>query len=127
MLKEISEIAKIPCIPVTINIYLAGHILGNARCFISGRYHPSILASLGGTPCVFMGSNSHKTSSLQTVLEIPQNKQVTFSAIPDKEEVPEIVDAFHEAVAYGNRECIKEVCKKNATLAEGIKNAFEEC
>lgn len=43
-------------------------LLSRASCFASGRYHPSILAALSGTPLVLMASNSHKTSSLQEVL-----------------------------------------------------------
>jgi polysaccharide pyruvyl transferase WcaK-like protein len=50
------------------HILLGLYVLANAKAYVSGRYHPSILASLGGTPCTFMVSNSHKTRSLQNVL-----------------------------------------------------------
>ena len=43
-------------------------IVGRVDLFASGRYHPSILASLGGTPVLTMTSNSHKTRSLLEVL-----------------------------------------------------------
>lgn len=52
-------------IPVETNIFVGAAILGNAAAFVSGRYHPSILAMLGGTPCVAFESNSHKMASLQ--------------------------------------------------------------
>jgi polysaccharide pyruvyl transferase WcaK-like protein len=51
------------------NLLAGAFILANAKLYISGRYHPSIMASLGGTPCVLFESNSHKTESLQQVLE----------------------------------------------------------
>lgn len=46
----------------------ASRLLWNATAVVSGRYHPSILASLGGTPFVLMTSNSHKTRSLYDVV-----------------------------------------------------------
>lgn len=52
-----------------IPIRLGYSILKNSDLLISGRFHPSIMASIGGTPCIFMNSNSHKTESLQTELE----------------------------------------------------------
>jgi len=57
--------------------------------FLSGRYHPSIFASLGGTPCIFMASHAHKMGSLSRVLEYEVQKQ--FTAIPGDAEVSEIV------------------------------------
>jgi hypothetical protein len=47
----------------------AAALLWNAVGLVSGRYHPSILASLGGTPFLLMESNSHKTSSLLDVVD----------------------------------------------------------
>ena len=117
LLRHVALTTGTPLIPVITNIYFAGSILGNAQCYVSGRYHPSILASLGGTPCVFMGANSHKTLSLQTVLEIPSEEQVLHPAIPDDHAIFHIVSAFEKAVLNQNRERIKNVCKKNAALA----------
>jgi polysaccharide pyruvyl transferase WcaK-like protein len=53
-----------PKVPLTA----AARLLWNASAFVSGRYHPSILATLGGTPFVLMHSNSHKTRSLYEVV-----------------------------------------------------------
>lgn len=47
----------------------AVRLLHDATAMISGRYHPSILASLGGTPFLLMESNSHKTRSLLDVVD----------------------------------------------------------
>jgi polysaccharide pyruvyl transferase WcaK-like protein len=76
-------------VPVTTPIRMGGAILANARLLISGRYHPSIFASLGGTPCVFLGAHSHKMSSLQKVLEYPQITD--FSAFPTDAEIDGIL------------------------------------
>ncbi len=116
ILRDIGMQMKIPVIPIETNIRLAGYILGNAACFVSGRYHPSILASLGGTPCVFMGSNSHKTASLQEVLEIPENKQIVFNALPDAEESKRIVTFAETAIDTSDRDAIRNICRKKELL-----------
>ena len=68
---------------------MCGSVLAHARLFISGRYHPSIFASLGGTPCIFLGSHAHKMGSLSRVLEYDVHRQ--FNAFPDDAEIAEIV------------------------------------
>lgn len=62
------------------NILAGASVLANASTYISGRYHPSILASTGGTPCVMLPSNSHKTHSLQEVLGYDEPRTFCFDA-----------------------------------------------
>lgn len=57
-----------PFVPAEVPLATGLAVLGGAAALISGRYHPSILASVAGTPCAFMPSNSHKTESLQEML-----------------------------------------------------------
>lgn len=71
-------------------VVLAGKILANAKVYITGRYHPSILASLGGTPCVYMGSNSHKTLSIQQLLEYENIRE--YAEVPNSDEIRSMVD-----------------------------------
>ncbi|WP_062290163.1 polysaccharide pyruvyl transferase family protein [Demequina phytophila] len=52
--------------------------LAGARAFVSGRYHPSILAYGAGVPCVLMSSNSHKTRSLQRVMGVESREHPAF-------------------------------------------------
>ncbi|MCL2704747.1 MAG: polysaccharide pyruvyl transferase family protein [Spirochaetaceae bacterium] len=118
VIRQVALEIKIPIIPVNTNIYFAGKILGNALCYVSGRYHPSILASMGGTPCVFMGSNSHKTLSIQTVLGIPPEEQELFPAIPDEDLVPHIVSSFEKKILNQNREQVRNICKTNASIVQ---------
>ena len=88
-LNRIASSRSAGIIPVCTPIYLCGAILSNARLLISGRYHPSIFASLGGTPCIFLGAHSHKMTSLQHVLEYKEI--VEFSAFPTEEEIDRIL------------------------------------
>jgi hypothetical protein len=119
--KDVSINNNIPLIPVSLNINLAAHILGNASCLVTGRYHPAILASLGGTPCVFMGANSHNTVSLQDVLSYPTAWKKTFAALPDKNDITGIIDEV-EACLTGKRERqkIQAVCAQHCATAKKI-------
>ncbi|MES2996854.1 MAG: polysaccharide pyruvyl transferase family protein [Verrucomicrobiota bacterium] len=67
-LRDIALNLRVPLIPKHIPLAAALKILANARVFVSGRYHPSIMASLGGVPFVSLSSNSHKMRSLQKVM-----------------------------------------------------------
>lgn len=100
-LREVSARTGVPIVPVNVPILMGGAILANSRLFVSGRYHPSILASLGGTPCIFLGSNSHKTRSLQEVLGYDEVKE--FSAVPKQEEVDQILIKAKDLLEAGEK------------------------
>ena len=44
-------------------------VLKRSKLFISGRYHNSILSSMGGTPILLFGSDSYKTEGLNDLLD----------------------------------------------------------
>ncbi len=88
-LNEVGEAIDAPVIPVNTSVFLAIQILSKSKLFISGRYHPSIMASLGGTPCIYLGSNSHKTKSIQEVLRLKEIRE--FSSVPSDVEITEIL------------------------------------
>lgn len=87
-LYQVSDKAGVPIIPSNIPAFAGGLILANAKLFISARYHPSILASFGGTPTIFIEADSHKMSSLQPLLGYPDIR--LFSAPPSEAECEEI-------------------------------------
>lgn len=121
-LKEVSVITGVPIIPLHISVITGAAILANAKVFVSGRFHPSILASLGGTPCVFMGSNSHKTLSLQEVLEYP--KHVEYNATPTDADIDNILGDVKHLLQEGSerRKVIlataSKLCKESLTVSE---------
>jgi polysaccharide pyruvyl transferase WcaK-like protein len=86
-------------VPVYTSIFMAGAVLANARLFVSGRYHPSILASLGGTPCIFLGSTAHKMESLRNLLEYENG--TAFSAFPSEAEADEILALGNDYLSRG--------------------------
>ena len=117
-LNEVGKRTNTIVIPMETPILAAAKILANAEIFISGRYHPAIMASLGGTPCVFMSSNSHKTLSVQKILNYRDIKE--FSVIPNDEECLEILQLAKNRINQGlDLRCeIKERCR---TLADEVK------
>lgn len=124
-LREVAEKTNTKLIPIDTPIIAAGKILANARAFVSGRYHPAILASLGGTPCVFMASNSHKTKSLQELLKY--ENVVEYPVLPSDEEIMSIVQDTSIVIQGGDesrdkiRNRAKELCDNAQTISELIK------
>lgn len=88
-LHQVGKRTGVPVIGMDTPLIAAAKILANARVYISGRYHPAIMASLGGTPCVFMSSNSHKTESIQELLQYDQIEE--FNLLPNDEECRKII------------------------------------
>lgn len=111
-LNKVSEQTNTPIIPIDTPILACAKILANARLYVSGRYHPAIMASLGGTPCVFMSSNSHKTKSVQQLLGYEKIKE--FPVIPNIDDINEMMDLSKERIDGGDdlRNKIKLQCKK---------------
>lgn len=109
-LNEVAKKTNTPIIPIDTPILAAAKILANSKVYISGRYHPGILASLGGTPCVFMSSNSHKTRSIQDLLQYEDAEE--FNVLPDEKERKKIIKKAKEYINAGDklRKKIKARC-----------------
>lgn len=110
-LQRVARQKNVGIVPVDAPILMCGAVLAHARLFISGRYHPSIFASLGGTPCIFLGSHAHKMGSLSRVLEYDVHRQ--FNAFPDDSDIAEIVSTARKYLDEGEalRSRIKQVAK----------------
>ncbi len=110
-LQRVAREKGVGIVPVDAPILLCGAVLAHARLFISGRYHPSIFASLGGTPCIFLGSHAHKMGSLSRVLEYDVHRE--FNAFPNDSDIAEIVSTARKYLDQGEtlRARIKQVAK----------------
>ena len=82
-----------------VNLLMALYALANARAFVSGRFHPSVMASLGGTPCTFLECQAHKTLSIQQQLEYSEPK--VFPIAPSEGNLAAIVRDVEEQLAGG--------------------------
>jgi polysaccharide pyruvyl transferase WcaK-like protein len=111
-LQQVAKEKDVGIVPANAPILLCGAVLAHARLFISGRYHPSIFASLGGTPCIFLGSHAHKMGSISRVLEY--DNHVEFNAFPDESEIVEIVSTARRYLDQGEtlRSRIRQVAKR---------------
>jgi polysaccharide pyruvyl transferase WcaK-like protein len=114
-LQRVGKEKNVGVIPVDAPILMCGAVLAHARLFISGRYHPSIFAALGGTPCVFLGSHAHKMGSLARVLEYDDRRQ--FDAFPGAPDIADIVSTGRKYLDQGEalRNRIRSVAKKRYT------------
>jgi polysaccharide pyruvyl transferase WcaK-like protein len=119
-LRRVAREKNVGIIPVDTPIMSCGAVLAHARLFISGRYHPSIFASLGGTPCIFMGSHAHKMGSLARVLEYEFQHQ--FDAFPSDAEIVEIVSTARNYLKQGEtlRNKIRAVAKSRCDEAMSL-------
>jgi polysaccharide pyruvyl transferase WcaK-like protein len=124
-LQRVAREKNVGIVPVDAPILMCGAVLAHSRLFISGRYHPSIFASLGGTPCVFLGTHAHKMGSLSRVLEYDVHRQ--FNAFPDDSDIAEIVSTARQYLDQGEplrariRQVAKSRCEQSAQLPAFLK------
>lgn len=116
-LREVARRTGLACVSVDCPMMAGAALLANARAFVSGRWHPGILASLGGTPSVFMGSNSHKTAALQQMLEYPD--PIEYSPFPDASTIDNIVRDTADVLAQGT-ELRTRLARRAAALASDV-------
>jgi len=119
-LRDVAAETGAPFVPTEVPIMMGGAILANARLLVTGRYHPSIMAASGGTPCVFLGADSHKTSSLQRLLGY--DEPVTFSAVPDSGETDDILARSRELMNRGQplRDVLQDAAGTRAAETERL-------
>jgi polysaccharide pyruvyl transferase WcaK-like protein len=84
-----------------VSLLMACYLVANARAMVSGRFHPSIMASLGGTPCTFLECSAHKTLSLQHQLEYAH--PTLFPMDPAPGNLTAVLRHLEEQLAGGQR------------------------
>lgn len=117
-LKIVGKETGTPCWPITNPIRATAALVGRAAVFISGRFHPSVMAACGGTPSVFLGSNSHKTLSLQHMLEY--ENPLEYPAIPVEADIHAIVKHAERLLTSGDRAVISGVAARRAIEARTL-------
>lgn len=115
----------LPLVPATTNVWAAAAILANAEVVVTGRYHPSILAGLGGTPGILLGADSHKTTSVQKMLGYPEIE--TFPVFPDEAACAAIVARVKDLIARRDAWStqILSHCAMRAQEARGLGSLVE--
>jgi polysaccharide pyruvyl transferase WcaK-like protein len=129
-LQRVAREKDVGIVPANAPIHLCGAVLAHARLFISGRYHPSIFASLGGTPCIFLGSHAHKMGSLSGVLKYEDQRQ--FGGFPSDADVEEIVSMARKYLDQGEtlraeiRQVAKLRCDESSQLPTFLKQHMND-
>lgn len=104
-LEDIARSCDVHFIPKHTPVMTAAGIIANSLVYLTGRYHPSIMASATGTPCIFFSSNSHKTQSIQNLLGYTDS--VEYSICPSETEIEKIVSRVNYLIEnrkeYKNR------------------------
>ena len=105
------------------NFLLLSWILAHAEVFISGRFHPSIIASLGGTPCIMLTSNSHKSEAFYMYFDDCYKDAKVFPAPLDNKED---IETICKRVTYlVNKPYLrKKLSKKSRVLAKESKEEY---
>lgn len=119
-LRRVAQLESVGLVPFRTPILLGGAVLAQASLFVSGRYHPSIFASLGGTPCIFLGSHAHKMGSLSEVLEYEVRRE--FSALPDAEQAAQIIALARDYLDQGEvlRQKIRRTAERRCQEANAV-------
>ena len=68
-LRPLCEQLEIPFVASKVNLFAGAGLLAGARAYVGGRYHPAIMASLGGAPCTILDSGEQMAGGLQYVLD----------------------------------------------------------
>jgi len=100
-LEELAHELGLPLVPAGTNLLVAAEILAHAELVVTGRYHPAILAGLGGAPCVLLGADSHKTASVQAMLGYPDVQ--VFPEHPSDADVAAILQRARAVLAQRQR------------------------
>lgn len=118
-LDDVGQMTETLVISDENNYLMLYWILMNATVFISGRFHPSIIASTGGTPCVVLSSNSHKSAAYYTYFESVYDDIEILPATLTGNAIERILKRTQNYIAAGNqlRERIKQAFTDNARSA----------
>lgn len=124
-LDQVASLANLPIIPYQVPVIAGAGIVANAKLLVSGRFHPTILASLGGTPAIFFGSNSHKMRTLQKVLGYEAERE--FRNVPEEDEIPQILAAARDLLQQSDalRERLLETTKTRSQQAHKVLDVIE--
>ena len=97
LLADAAREARVSHIPQNISVFAGAGIIAGSAAYVTGRYHPAIMAGAGGVPTVFMSSNSHKTKSVQKLLGYDSPQE--FSITPSASDISAIVSMVSNMIA----------------------------
>lgn len=121
VLHQAAHEASVTLIPQDISALAGAGIIAGASAYISGRYHPAIMAGAGGVPTVFLSSNSHKTRTVQTLLGYDAPKE--YGVAPTNIEISAIVSEVEQMIL--NKNAISKRIRSSFDLQAEKAREFE--
>lgn len=97
--RPVAQQLNLPLIGLHTPTQQAVDILGNASIYISGRWHPSILALTGGTPIVTLTANTYKTQALVKQIGLDAT---TFDALNLHRVIDNIINLSSDYIDQGH-------------------------
>lgn len=117
-LKVVAQLTNTKIISNQTNILFGMSVLANAQCYVSGRWHPSILASLGGTPCVMLGSNSHKSAAIYKELKYKEAESIVYPNPPSDDDILAILRNVDYSINNISRDRIRQAARANSDMLQ---------
>lgn len=109
-LEKLANELGLPYIPVGLDSSKFSNVFRKLDIFISGRFHPSILASTHGIPCIFFESNSHKTMSLQKMLKYKNPVVFKFPLTDDSiSKINNMIEMYESDLPFHSKRILKQV------------------
>lgn len=122
LLRDVSSEYDIGLIKYNVNSVMYAYLLANARLYISGRFHPSILASLGGCPCIMLSSNCHKSEGFNLYFKEYEKEKV----VTDLSQNAEMEMILQRAEYYlSNNEIRENIMLKSQNLAAAVYEEYK--
>jgi polysaccharide pyruvyl transferase WcaK-like protein len=79
-LLPVAKALDLPVAQIGVPTAAAAGLLAHADLLVSGRWHPSILATIGGTPCIMIEGNTHKCRAMAEQFGFPFFDGLSFNA-----------------------------------------------
>lgn len=97
--RPVARALGLPLVGLRTPVQQAVDVVGNARAYVGGRWHPSIFALRGGTPVIPLSSKTFKMQALIAMAGLPDT---TFDALDLKAEKENIGEAVLAALGQGD-------------------------
>ena len=110
---------RLPYFDSSIGLFTLANLIGNASYFISGRYHPSIIAACLGTPFISLSSNSHKNTELRKLLKLVDASELSLKKFDISELNSKIENLCNEKLC-------NEVVVRCGELRSEMINAYND-
>ncbi len=113
---------KLPLLGLTLPVPQGADVLANAALHVGGRWHPGIFASIGGTPLLVLGANTHK---MHTLAQQMQPEMPVFDARRIEAEMDAIIACARQQLDAGSA-LRDQIRQRAAALAKSVDGNLDD-